>query len=153
VWIAAAQSKSYTAPAPVQPIPFSHKLHVSNGLQCKDCHTMPDPGDMETYPATSKCMACHTTIKKESPAIQKLAEFSKKGEDIPWKRIYRVPDYVSFSHKVHVESAKANCDTCHGPVKERDVMRKEKDTSMAACLECHKAHEASVACDLCHDPR
>jgi hypothetical protein len=138
---------------PEQPIAFSHKQHIANGLKCKDCHTMPDPGDQETFPATSKCMACHATIKKDSPAIQKLADYQKKGEDVPWKRIYRVPEYVSFSHQVHTVKAKATCETCHGPVSERDVMRKEKDISMAACLACHKAHEASVACDLCHDPR
>jgi hypothetical protein len=114
---------------------------------------MPEPGDRATLPGTAKCMACHATIKKESPAIQKLAEYHKKGEQVPWKRVYRIPDYVFFSHQVHLTKAKATCETCHGAVRERDVMQKEKDISMAACSDCHKAAGASVECNYCHDPR
>ena len=114
---------------------------------------MPEPGDRATFPSTTKCMACHVTIKKDSPAIQKLAGYHKNGEEIPWKRVYRVPDYVSFSHKVHVINAKASCETCHGPVRERDLIVKEKDISMAACSDCHKTAGASTECNFCHDPR
>ena len=151
--VVAAQTSNYKAPAPVQPLPFSHKQHISNGLDCKDCHAMPDAGEHATFPATTKCMACHVAIKKDSPAIQKLADFHKRGEEIPWKRVYRVPDYVSFSHRVHVINAKATCETCHGPVRERDVMQKEKDISMAACSDCHQTAGASTECNFCHDPR
>ena len=114
---------------------------------------MPDPGDQVTVPGTAKCMACHTTIRKDSPAIQKLADYHKKGEPIPWKRVYHLPDYVFFSHQVHLTKAKATCETCHGPVRDRDLIQKEKDLSMAACSECHKASGASVECNYCHDPR
>ncbi len=149
----AAAGQTYIPPAPVQPLPFSHKLHLSKSLDCKDCHSMPEPGDHATFPATARCMACHVEIKKDSEAIQKLADYHKKQEAIPWKRVYRVPEYVFFSHKVHVTKAKAACETCHGPVRDRDVMRKEKETSMAVCMDCHKASAASVACDYCHEPR
>jgi hypothetical protein len=150
---AAAQTATYMPPAPAQPLPFSHKLHLSKGLECKDCHSMPEPGDRAAFPATARCMVCHVEIKKDSEAIQKLADYHKKQEAIPWKRVYRVPEYVFFSHKVHVTKAKAACETCHGPVRDRDVMRKEKETSMAVCMDCHKASAASIACDYCHEPR
>ena len=32
-----------------------------------------------------------------------------------------------------------------------EVMQKLKDTSMAACTECHKQHAAPVLCDSCHE--
>jgi len=112
---------------------------------------MPDPGDEAGLPAASKCMACHATIATERPAIVRLAEFYKKPEPIPWKRVYRVPDYVSFSHKTHVVKAQVGCQTCHGPVQDRDAIRKEKPTSMAACIDCHAEKRASVACDFCHE--
>ena len=153
LFAAAAQTSTYIPPAPVQPIPFSHKLHLSKSLDCKDCHAMPEPGEHATFPATAKCMACHVEIKKDSEAIQKLAEYHKKQETVPWKRVYRVPDYVFFSHKVHVTKAKATCENCHGPVRDRDVMRKDKETSMAVCMDCHKTAGASLACDFCHEPR
>jgi Cytochrome c7 and related cytochrome c/Class III cytochrome C family len=138
---------------PVQPIPFNHKLHLANGLECKTCHEMPDPGEAATIPATAKCMACHTAIKKDSPEIQKLADFHAKKETIPWRRVYRVPDYVYFSHKEHLKSGKATCETCHGDVRQLEVMRKVKETSMAACIDCHKTNSAPVACDYCHATR
>jgi len=31
-------------PPPVQPVPYSHKKHLAQGLDCKDCHTNPEPG-------------------------------------------------------------------------------------------------------------
>src|ERR1700722_9470211 len=65
------------AQAPEQPIAYSHKTHVALGLKCRDCHPNPDPGEHMTFPATSKCLACHTTIAKDKPAIQKLAGFAK----------------------------------------------------------------------------
>ena len=49
LWLAAVNP-------PEQPIPYSHKQHVALGLKCKDCHTMPDPGELMTIPAAAKCM-------------------------------------------------------------------------------------------------
>ena len=144
-----SQTSTYVLPAPAQPLPFSHKLHAAKGLDCKACHTMPDPGDRATFPVTAKCMACHVEIKKESEAVQKLADYHKKRETIPWKRVYSVAECP----QVHVTKAKAACETCHGPVRERDVLRKEKETSMAVSVDCHKASGASVACDYSHEQR
>jgi len=153
--LAAAQAPvaKYVPPAPVQPLPFSHKQHLATGLDCKTCHAIAEPGDFAGIPATEKCMACHVAVKKDSPAVQRLAEYHAKSEAVPWKRVYRIPDYVFFSHKMHLGSGKATCETCHGPVRERDVLRKEKETSMAACMECHRANSASLTCDFCHDQR
>jgi len=61
---AAAQTPAYVPPAPVQPLPFSHKAHLAKGLTCGDCHTMPEPGDRATFPATARCMACQPSITK-----------------------------------------------------------------------------------------
>src|SRR5580700_8592270 len=78
-------------PAPEQPIPYSHKQHLlALGLQCKDCHTNPEPGKLMTFPATEKCLQCHVTIAKDKPSIQKLTEYSKSQQPIPWVRVYTV---------------------------------------------------------------
>jgi hypothetical protein len=143
----------YVRPAPAQPIPFSHKLHVSNGLQCAHCHPVPDPGDFATIPKTAVCMGCHAAIKKDSPHIQKLAAFHADARKVPWAPVYRVPDWVSFNHKKHLATPGVTCETCHGPVGEGEVMRREKDISMAACMDCHRAKGASNDCQLCHDQR
>jgi hypothetical protein len=140
-------------PAPTQPIPFSHKLHVAQGLACKQCHPISEPGDIATIPKPSFCMGCHTTVKKESPHIAKLAEFQAENRRVPWAPVYRVPDWVSFSHKRHVAAEGVTCQTCHGPVQEREVLRRERDLSMAACMDCHRAKKISTECLLCHDQR
>jgi len=143
----------YQQPAPVQPVPFSHRQHMAAKLECKQCHEIPDPGDYAGLPKTEVCMACHVQIRRDSPHIQKLAAYQHDGRKIPWERVYRVPDYVFFSHKEHVERARVACQACHGPVRERDVLHREKDLSMAACMDCHRARGASLECTYCHEQR
>ncbi len=113
---------------------------------------MPEPGWDMTFPAEAKCIECHARIKADSPAILRLAEFSKEHKPVPWVRIYKIPDYVAFSHKAHSKKAKIGCEVCHGPVAERDVIAKEKPTSMAACMDCHREKGARVSCNYCHNP-
>jgi hypothetical protein len=141
-------------PAPVQPIAYSHKQHLAQGLDCAACHVTSRTDSHATLPPTATCMGCHATVKTDSAEIQKLKDFDVKKEDVPWKRVYRLADYVYFSHKVHVASDPSiTCETCHGNVRELDVMQKLKDISMAACVECHKQHAATIRCDGCHEPR
>jgi hypothetical protein len=138
--------------AAAQPIPYSHKTHLALGLQCKQCHTSPDPGEMMGYPQTKTCMGCHTTIKTDSPAIQKLTSYAKEQKPVPWVRVYQIPSYVFFSHRTHLQEG-ANCQQCHGPVAERDVIVKETDISMGACMDCHRKNKASIDCTYCHEQR
>ena len=149
VWIAAAQEEN----APVQPLPFSHKAHAGTlKLQCKMCHPNPDPGESMTFVKPAACMQCHSAVKKESPAIQKLAQADKDGKAIQWARVYGIPGYVFFSHRTHLEKGNV-CQDCHGSVAERDRLYREKNLSMGGCMECHTARKASVDCAFCHEPR
>jgi hypothetical protein len=141
------------APAPQQPIPFSHKTHVALGVKCLDCHPIRQPGFAAGLPKETTCMGCHVSMKTDSPHIQKLAQFNKSKQPVPWVKVYKVPDYVWFSHEVHYKEAKIECVECHGPVATRDVIAKEKPTSMNACMDCHRQRNASNECDVCHDKR
>jgi Zn ribbon nucleic-acid-binding protein len=69
---------------------------------------------------------------------------------IAWKPIYKLPDFVYFSHQKHLD-AHVECAVCHGDVKERDQLWQEKEVSMVACVNCHKLRNAPVNCDLCHN--
>lgn len=146
--IAAAQEHHI----PEQPIPFSHKQHVALPLQCKDCHTNPDPGEIEGIPAASKCMACHFSIAKDKPSIQKLKSYADANQPIPWIRVYQIPSYVDFSHRTHVEAG-FKCEKCHGAVEARDALWKETDISMGGCIACHRQNKASITCTFCHENR
>ena len=121
------------------------------GLKCSECHQTDEDGFLMQYPATDKCMTCHTAIKTDSPHIQKLTEFNAKGEPVPWVQVYKVPPFVWFAHASHAEAG-IDCATCHGKVAERDVLFKEKATNMISCMECHAEHNAPNDCDFCHDP-
>jgi hypothetical protein len=96
-------------------------------------------------------MGCHASIKKESPAIQTLANFALQKKPVPWVRVYRLPKTVYFSHEVHYKSAKVECAVCHGPVADRDAIGQEKSVAMADCMACHDRYKASNDCNLCHD--
>lgn len=144
---------SQSAPkGPQQPIPYSHKVHLGLGLQCKNCHTNPDPGEVMGIPAPSFCMGCHETVKKDSPHIEKLANYAKQNRPVPWVRVYQIPSYVFFSHKVHTDTG-AKCETCHGPVKERETLWRETNINMGGCMDCHQKHNANNDCNICHEPR
>jgi Cytochrome c7 and related cytochrome c/Class III cytochrome C family len=137
-------------PAPEQPIPFSHKLHVSGGVRCQTCHTNPDPGNQMTFPATSTCMMCHTTIAKDRPAIMKLAEFAKSNQPIPWVRVYQITPGVTWTHRAHLQAG-MQCTMCHGDVGQIDAMAQNTSVAaMASCISCHQAHNAPTVCSTCH---
>ena len=135
---------------PVQPIPYSHKKHLAFGLECKKCHTNPEPGKLMTFPATSTCMECHVTIAKDKPSIQKLTEFAKSKQDVAWVRVYTVLPGVAWNHRVHLDAG-VKCETCHGQVREIEAMSEVTSvTTMYSCLHCHEMSQAKTACDTCH---
>jgi hypothetical protein len=135
---------------PAQPLPFSHKTHVSRGLQCRQCHTNPDPGGQMTFPAVMICMGCHNTVAKDRPAIVKLAQLAKEAQPIAWVRVYRVTPGVTWSHRTHLEHG-MQCGMCHGEVGQSDAMAQTSAvTSMASCIGCHQAHNADTRCQTCH---
>lgn len=142
----------FTPGPPVeQPVPFSHKTHMANGLKCLECHAIEEPGDYAGFPAESKCMACHIAIKKDSPHIARIAAAKQSGTPIEWKRVYKLKEFVYFSHEMHHRKAGVACDTCHGAVAERDVLSQEKSVSMYACMRCHEQKKARNDCATCHD--
>jgi hypothetical protein len=147
----AAMLLAWQEPAPIQPVPFSHKAHTAAGVKCLDCHPIRKPGFEAGFPKETACMGCHSTVRTESPAIGKLTEFYKSGKPVPWVKVYQMPDFVSFSHELHYRKAHIDCENCHGAVGDRDVIAREKPVSMNWCVGCHEKNKASVDCGVCHD--
>jgi len=140
-------------PAPVQPIPYSHKTHLALGLECRQCHVNPDAGEMMTFPATEICMSCHQAIATDRLSIHKLAAYAKAGTPVPWVRVYDTPEYVFWNHGAHL-AAKVDCVECHGRVADQDVMRQQTDVvMMLGCRRCHDARQVFTDCGDCHEPR
>lgn len=140
-------------PAPAQPIPFSHMQHAGSlKLQCKMCHPNPNPGEMMTIAPVGSCMQCHTAIKPDSPAIQKLAAFARQNQPVPWVRVYRIPSYVNYSHRSHLEGG-STCEDCHAKVADRDQLFREGNITMGGCMQCHQSKKVSIDCTFCHEQR
>jgi hypothetical protein len=134
---------------PSQPLPFSHRKHAAAGLKCGFCHPMAGTGERAGLPESATCVGCHSQGRTDGLGLDALAEYDREGLAVPWKRVYALPPYVFFSHRRHV-AAGARCSDCHGAVEHRDLLRKEGDISMAACVDCHLARSAPIDCMFCH---
>ena len=130
--------------APVQPIQYSHKLHAGElKIDCQYCHTGVTKGRHALVPSTNICMNCHTLAVKDKPEIIKLTQYYNGNKPIPWKRIHKVPEYAYFDHSVHVNRG-IDCESCHGNLREMEVVKQIKPFTMTACLECHREPEKYV---------
>jgi hypothetical protein len=138
-------------PAPVQPIAFSHKLHMTTvGMKCDDCHQVSPDGKQMQIANVATCMTCHQSVMTTSPEIHKVARLEKEGQQVSWVRVYALPPFVFFSHQTHIH-AKVDCAVCHGDVGSQNALGQEKDISMASCVNCHQLRKVSTSCGLCHN--
>jgi hypothetical protein len=123
---------------PVQPVPYSHKLHAGElGLDCFYCHSTVYKAAFAAVPSTQTCMNCHTKVKDTSPRLQLVRDSFRDGQAIPWVHIHRLPDYVYFNHEVHI-GAGVSCVLCHGRIDQEIEVHQEKPLNMAFCLDCHR---------------
>jgi hypothetical protein len=136
-----------------QPIPFPHKTHVEKAmLKCTEyCHETVTKGPRAGLPSVKTCMICHDAIATDRPLIQKVADYSKRGVDIPWQRVYGFTQeaHVRFDHSPHLR-AKVDCTTCHGNVAQQTVAERSVNHSMGFCVDCHRERKASNDCLTCH---
>jgi mono/diheme cytochrome c family protein len=154
---------------PVQPIHYSHKIHAGdNGIDCKYCHSSARVSKTSGIPSLNVCMNCHKSIYEVAPEtateeyskefydgeIKKLyaavgwddAEQKYTGETKPvkWVRIHNLPDFAYFNHSQHVTVAGVECQTCHGPVEEMEIMYQYSPLTMGWCINCHRETNVDV---------
>lgn len=125
--------------APTQPIAFSHKLHAGQyEIDCNYCHTGVRKGKSANIPSANICMNCHGQIKTESPEIQKIYAAIEEDKPIEWVRVHNLPDLAYFNHAQHVVVGKQECETCHGEIKEMEVVGQYSPLTMGWCINCHR---------------
>jgi len=124
--------------AAMQPIPFSHKHHVSDdGIDCRYCHTTVESSAFAGMPATSVCLTCHNVLFPDAPMLAPLHESARTGRPLRWTRVHDLPDFVYFDHSIHVTKGVA-CQECHGRVDQMPLMRRVAPLDMQWCLACHR---------------
>ena len=137
--------------APTQPIPFSHELHAGlYEIDCQYCHTGVEIAKSANIPSVNICMNCHSEIKNVggkdgmSPQIQKLYTAQESGVPIEWVRVHNLPDLAYFNHSQHVVVGGVECQTCHGPVEEMEVVSQYSALTMGWCIDCHRNTEITT---------
>ncbi len=156
--------------APIQPIHYSHKIHAGeNQIECKYCHSSARVSKHSGIPSLNVCMNCHKSIAEVAEAtatadyskefydgeIQKLykavgwdadaQKYTGKTEPVKWVRIHNLPDFAYFNHSQHVSVAGIECQKCHGPVEEMEIMYQHAPLTMGWCINCHRETNVKVA--------
>jgi hypothetical protein len=122
----------------VQPVPFSHEHHVGGlGIDCRYCHNSVETSAFAGLPATEICMTCHSQLWTNAGILAPIRESLARGEPIHWQRVNTLPDYVYFSHAIHVNKG-IGCVTCHGPIDKMPLTWRENPMQMSWCLGCHR---------------
>jgi hypothetical protein len=148
IWYYCSPSYTRVGYMPIQPVPYSHALHVGQlGLDCRYCHTFADRAPAANIPAASVCMTCHSpdlgNIKGDSPLLEPVRESYDSGLPVQWVKIHNEPDYAFFNHAVHVNRG-ISCVECHGQINEMDTVSQVKPLGMAFCLDCHRQPENHI---------
>ena len=139
---------------PIQPVEYSHQIHVGKlGMDCRYCHTQVEESGEANIPDTGTCMNCHTgkgdvafldndlwQAHKINPNLIKVRTAFETKEPISWRRVHKLPGYVQFNHSAHVRVG-VSCYSCHGRVDQFAVVRQEESLAMGWCLDCHRAPE------------
>ena len=127
-----------------QPVPFSHKHHVSGlGLDCRYCHTTVETSSFANIPPTKICMNCHSEMWAVAPALEPVRESYRSGKSIQWTRVHDLPQFVYFDHSIHVHQG-IGCSECHGQVDQMPLTYQAAPLTMEWCLDCHRNPEMHV---------
>ena len=149
VWVAGFSGDSEI----IQPFEFSHVIHVEdNEFECIDCHSRATDHYRATFPDIEVCQDCHEDALTDTDAEEALLAYTTEGRQIPWERIYQVPDHVYFSHQRHVTLGAIECAVCHGEVNTFNAPPAVPviPISMESCMKCHEEKGVTNDCLACH---
>ncbi|MEC7877701.1 MAG: cytochrome c3 family protein [Bacteroidota bacterium] len=130
---------------PTQPIAFSHKIHAGQyEIDCQYCHTGVNISKSASIPSVNICMNCHNTIHTDRPEVQKILTAYEENRPIEWVRVHNLPDLSYFNHSQHVAVGGIECNTCHGPIEEMDIVYQYAELTMGWCINCHRETDVNA---------
>ncbi len=87
-------------------------------------------------------------IKKLYKAVgwdEENQKYTGESKPVEWVRVHNLPDFAYFNHSQHVTVAGVECQTCHGPVEEMEVVEQFSPLTMGWCINCHRETNVNVA--------
>jgi hypothetical protein len=158
-------------PAQSLPITFSHRAHLSQGLQCVTCHAgattseetrdslipghaictlchlVQAPNAHELYPRAA-CTTCHAALTEGTPAHVDPTGLPLPDAPQP-PRLVIPTARITFSHKLHIDEG-VPCLQCHAGVDQAALATRDHLPTMTTCLGCHDGGKAPGECTTCH---
>lgn len=102
----------------------------------------------QEYMATAQLSALdengRMTVENQWEGIVKALKNDSNGKiqgPIEWTRIHNLADHAYFNHSQHVAVAQIECQKCHGPVEEMEVVYQYSTLGMGWCINCHRETE------------
>ncbi|QWX84053.1 c-type cytochrome [Cellulophaga sp. HaHaR_3_176] len=86
-------------------------------------------------------------IKKLYKAVgwdESTQGYTGESKPVEWVRVHNLPDFAYFNHSQHVSVAGIECQTCHGPVEEMEIMEQHAPLTMGWCINCHRETNVKV---------
>jgi Zn finger protein HypA/HybF involved in hydrogenase expression len=136
-----------------QPLRYNHLKHVDEAeLECADCHQYVEEREFAGIPNINECAECHSDLLGETEEEKKLQTYIEADSLIHWKRIFKLPKHVFFSHRRHVSMAEIECAECHGEIQNLTEPPQPANNriTMSFCMDCHSKQEVDNDCLACH---
>lgn len=86
-------------------------------------------------------------IKKLYKAVgwdEENQRYTGETQPVEWVRVHNLPDFAYFNHSQHVSVAGIECQTCHGPVQEMEIMEQHAPLTMGWCIDCHRQTDVKI---------
>jgi len=151
--IGVAALRARSAPPVAQPIDFSHRKHtVDLQLGCEFCHKYFQTSAHSGLPGAETCGICHTVTLGDSREAARLTELLQNGDSLRFNKLFRLPDYVFYTHRRHVALGQLDCANCHGGIADTDSPPAQPlvQIGMSFCIDCHETRGLTTDCTACH---
>ncbi|MDF0716846.1 cytochrome c3 family protein [Muricauda sp. 334s03] len=121
---------------------------------CMNCHkSIYEYTGNPEGPSAEDLAAGHTNefytgeIKKLYKAVgwdEENQGYTGETQPVEWVRIHQLPDFAYFNHSQHVSVAGVECQTCHGPIEEMEIVEQFAPLTMGWCINCHRETNVKV---------
>ena len=128
---------------------------------CMNCHKSIFEYQGNPEGPSAEDLANGYTNEYYSGEIQKLYKavgwdeenqrYTGNTQPVEWVRVHNLPDFVYFNHSQHVSVAGIECQTCHGPVEEMEVVSQFAPLTMGWCVTCHKETDVKIEGNAYYD--